>query len=242
MKERPILMGATMVRALLAGRKTQTRRVVKTVGADGGVVFQDYGNGRGWWPYRSDDGETPTVSVKRGGKFFDDEIPVMCPYGVPGDRLWVRETWGLFDGEGIAYDYRQGNPDTCPEGFHVVYPADDESGTIRAVFRWRPAIFMRPWMSRIKLEVTAVRVERLDDMEGQAPYRGESDALAEGINAIHHGDGAYYYSAFRNEPHPENWAHPTAAYRELWDTINGDKPDASWSANPWVWVVEFKCV
>lgn len=80
-----------------------------------------------------------------------------------------------------------------------------------------------------------MRVERLQDGEGETAF--ESRYLAEGINRIHHGDGAYYYSAFRDEPHPQNWCDPFDAWRELWVSINGVE---SWDANPWVWVVEFK--
>ncbi len=99
----------------------------------------------------------------------------------------------------------------------------------------RPSIHMPRWASRLTLELTDVRVERLQDMEGQHP--SESDAIAEGVNKIHHGDGAYYYSAFRNEPHPKNWCDPTDAFRELWEKLNGN---GSWDLNPWVWVLSFK--
>jgi hypothetical protein len=76
-------------------------------------------------------------------------------------------------------------------------------------------------------------------MEGQAPYPGESDALAEGIHRIHHGDGAYYFHAFHSDPNPEDWSDPVDAYKELWESINGA---GSWALNPWVWVIEFRRV
>lgn len=103
--------------------------------------------------------------------------------------------------------------------------------------RVRPSIHMPRWASRILLEITAVRVERLQGGDGETAF--ESRYLAEGVNRIHHGDGEYYYSAFRNEPHPKNWCDPFDAWRELWVSINGIE---SWEANPWVWVVEFKRV
>lgn len=89
-------------------------------------------------------------------------------------------------------------------------------------------------LSRLTLLVTDVRVQRLQDIEGQ--HRTESDAIAEGVNEIHHGDGEYYYSAFRDEPHSKNWCDPADAFKELWNSING--PDA-WDANPWVAAINF---
>jgi hypothetical protein len=84
MRERPILFNGEMVRAVLEGRKTQTRRVVKPVGNDDSFVLLDYGDG--FWPYRSDDGENAAHIVKRNGKFYSDEISHFCPYGFVGDR------------------------------------------------------------------------------------------------------------------------------------------------------------
>lgn len=124
MKSRPILFSAPMVRAILEGRKTQTRRVVKPVGNDEGFVIIDYGNGG--WPYRSDDGDSTTHTVKRGGKLYHDETPHACPYGQTGDRLWVRETWRYTASSleesraitedissGIAVDWRATYIDNC---------------------------------------------------------------------------------------------------------------------------------
>lgn len=138
-----------------------------------------------------------------------------CPHGRPGDRLWVREA---FRDARAALAGR------------VLYRA---SGDIAC--GWKPSIHMPRWASRLLLEITAVRVERLQDGEGETAF--ESRYLAEGINRIHHGDGEYYYSAFRDEPHPKNWCDPFDAWRELWVSINGVE---SWDANPWVWVVEFE--
>lgn len=96
----------------------------------------------------------------------------------------------------------------------------------------------RRW-SRITLVITDVRVQRLQDIEGQHP--SESDAIAEGVHAIHHGDGEYYYSAFRDEPNPKNWHDPADAFRELWDSINASR-GFGWDANPWVWALTFRKV
>lgn len=196
MSERPILFSAPMVRAILAGTKTQTRRAVRPVGNDGGFVLQDYG--RGWWPYRSDDGESPMKG--------DNEIPHACPYGLPGDRLWVRETWGF-------------NPDFPGLLGHVCFRAD--RGHEHDGINWRPSIHMPRAASRITLEVTGVRVERLQSIS-------EADAIAEGVQRTAGGSWL-----------PGPCDHPEWAYHQLWDQINGD---GAWAANPWVWAVSFRVV
>lgn len=148
-KERPILFSGAMVRALLDGSKTQTRREVKMPPSWDCFVCADWGGG--WWPYRSDDGESPT--------YDNNEIRLNCPYGQPGDRLWVRETWAP-------------HPDFPACVRRPVYRADPECKY--DVPRWRPSIHMPRWASRILLEVVSVRVERLQDIS-------EADAGAEGV-------------------------------------------------------------
>lgn len=215
MKERPILFSAPMVRALLNGTKTQTRRVVK-------------------------DNEGPNLASEIQEHRELTGKPY-CPYGDVGDRLWVREAWqGPLVDDMDAYrtepsDYH--NPDYCKYAADGGAPPEFMTLDDELVQRWRPSIHMFRWASRITLEIVGVRVERLQDMEGQTAF--ESDALNEGVNAIHHGDGEYFYSAFRNEHHPKNWCDPADAFRELWNSINGP---GSWEANPWVWVVEFKVI
>ena len=197
-KERPILFSAPMVRAILAGTKTQTRRIVKP--------------------------QPRILAGKllcwRDDALTDDQMAALCPYGVPGDRLWVRETWRL----------------SLAGGFFV-YRADPGRDESTAAFnrqdpsiKWKPAIHMPRDASRITLEITHVRVERLQEIS-------EEDAIAEGINRIAHGREGYFYHAHRTEPHPKNWIDPADAYRELWREINGS---GSWEANPWVWVVCFR--
>ena len=198
-----------MVRAILAGTKTQTRRVVKHHPSDdGNMVLVDHGDG--WWPYRSDDSERPVVN---GG----DEIPYRCPYGQPGDRLWVRETWCCVHGVPDA----GGKPH--PDDF-VRYRADNGPGeqVITDVKAWHPSIHMPRVYSRILLEITAVRVERVQ-------YISQDDSVAEGCDDIRDMllvPGRIFYAGG-----------PREAYRVLWDSINGP---GSWAANPWVWVVEFR--
>lgn len=217
MKARPILFSGPMVRALLEGRKTQTRRAVKPQPQGHhwmrvpGYQFHVKlltGADSCWARFAHSIPQNPE---------WDWDKDARCPYGKPGDLLWVRETWA---------------PATNGRG--ALFRADAES-----LIRWRPSIHMPRWASRLTLRITDVRVQRLQDMEGQAPYLGESDALAEGVNRISHGDGNYYFSAFRDEPHPKNWGDPTDAFREMWESINGP---GSWDENPWVWALSFDVI
>lgn len=98
---------------------------------------------------------------------------------------------------------------------------------------------MPRWASRLTLIVEGARIEQLQALEGQHPL--ESDAIAEGVHRIHHGDGDYYYSAFRDEPHPRNWCDPADAFRELWDSLH-TKPGERWQDNPHVVALTFRVV
>lgn len=189
MKERPILFSAPMVRALLAGRKQQTRRILKPQ--------PQMVQGKRIAPWEGD-GVTLMRLLEQTGK--------RCPYGQPGDRLWVRESWGVSP----IYDNTKPR-DLKPRGMKVGYAADDGLRGCKT----RPSIHMPRWAGRITLEVTGVRVERLQDIS-------EADALAEGVSAI--------LDEMRR-------ATPRCDFQALWQSING--PD-SWAANPWVWVIEFK--
>ena len=218
MNERPILFSGPMIRAILANTKTQTRRIFKP-----DRMTWD-ANGR-YTTYAMRGGELSTTG---SGPFKPSSWLHYCPYGQPGeDRLYARETWAAPH----AYDHLP--PRLIPQDARIHYAATEDRGGLL----WRPSIHMPRWASRITLEITRVRVERLQDMEGQAPYPGDSDALAEGVNRIDHGRGDYHFSAFRAEPHPKNWNDPADAFRELWESINGP---GSWDANPWVWVIEFR--
>lgn len=212
MKSRPILFSAAMVRAILDGSKTQTRRVVKPQPSI---------------PLRSED---TTISGRSSAEEAWEQILKWCPYGQPGDRLWVRETWGIYDGDGMPYDYPNGIPKTCPDGFHASYPADDESGIIGDVFKWRPSIHMPRWACRIELEIVSVRVERLQEIS-------EEDAIAEGVSPVNGARGEDDI-ATGNFPTATPW--PVRRYALLWNSINGDTN--AWESNPYVWVVEFRRV
>ena len=200
MKERPIPFSAPMIRALLDGSKTQTRRVVKVPDGYKSPVTKH------WNEVHFDDGLMRLVVRETGSNF---KI-VPCPYGQRRDRLWVREAWrapaGIFDSK---------PPRTMRSDTPIRYEADGESP--RGTFspgKFRPPMFMPQWASRITLEITGVRVERLQEIS-----RG--DAMEEGCPFPNMAKG----------DDPRRW------YSDLWESINGP---GSWDANPWVWVVEFK--
>lgn len=216
MKERPILFSAPMVRAILDGSKTQTRRVVK--GAEGS--FWDHGKAVGHSPWKP--------AVCSHGILWDDgaghvsETGPRCPYGQVGDWLWVRETWRSF---GDSAAIRPPVPLSC----QISYAADNSTrwcpvpvgakGLFPAELKNRPSIHMPRWASRITLEITEVRVERLQAIT-------EADAQAEGISPH-----LLFTERGREGLVP--------CFRTLWQSINGPE---SWEANPWVWVVSFRRV
>lgn len=186
MKERPILFSGPMVRAILEGRKTQTRRIVR------GAALR----------WLEDDGFTP--------EFVSDPDNRLCPHGKPGDRLWVRETWAIMSKSRQSAWKGEAIPKHLMEGVELVYRADEDYGP----GIYRPSIHMPRWASRIDLEITDIRVERLQDIT-------EEDAMAE---------GAYKSPAAGNY---------RMGFGEIWESINGS---GSWTKNPWVWVIEFKRV
>ncbi len=146
MTERPILFSGPMVRAILDGQKTQTRRVVKPHPSDDCFVVYELSMGE-QWPYRSDEDGSGFVG--------DMEIPLKCPYGMHGDRLWVRESWSDRGDNNVAYRATN-NVRMAGEKEYVRLM---EQGT-----QWKPSIHMPRWASRITLEVTGIRVEKLNDM------------------------------------------------------------------------------
>ncbi|CAI3806743.1 hypothetical protein GLGCALEP_04316 [Pseudomonas sp. MM221] len=241
-KERPILFSGPMVRAILEGRKTVTRRPVK----GGQIPRLEYPDSPEPWIAVGQ--HHPRYGFVVHGK-TERECAVKvgelgaCPFGELGDRLWVRETWLEDPEDDGTWAYTQymgckGSPlSDIPKRFQKPERCIFRASWDGSALRWRPSIHMPRWASRILLEVTDVRVERLQDGEGETD--SESRYVAEGIHRIHHGDGEHYYHPFKSEPGPGNWADPFDAWRELWVSINGAD---SWNANPWVWVVEFKRV
>lgn len=209
MKERPILFQGEMVRAILDGTKTQTRRIMKA-------------------PWDVFNGEPIFRCGPDGGFFMSQAVP---PYGKPGDRLWVRETHApQADCWGAWHNWMESPIGPKPI---IHYAADGGNPFIE---RWRPSIHMPRWASRILLEVTGVRVERLQDIS-------EEDAIAEGIegrDVVINGrsQGWTWRDHTLKCDDPCEWfSSPIRSYRTLWESINGL---ASWEANPWVWVIEFR--
>ncbi|HEE5245290.1 TPA: hypothetical protein R7J74_003205 [Klebsiella pneumoniae] len=219
MTERGMIFNADMVRAILDGRKTQTRRPIKWKQTRFTEIGEREDGSK--WPWSED--------AERACDFWHP-----CPFGAVGDRIWVRETFQgpLFDYDLMDNYCKDPTPFEKPE-FCVYkadgvpapefYDADDELHCC-----WRPSIHMPRWASRILLEITDVRVERLNAIS-------EEDARAEGII-----DGGCLNCG---EPEPCGCANPepdaTDAFAYLWQSIYGQD---NWNANPWVWVIEFKRV
>jgi hypothetical protein len=232
--ERPILFNDAMVKAILDGRKTVTRRLVKP--APVRVEAHDERIGT------TGDGKPIRVHCPAGWRWRDTyaadgvdvgaALRVHCPYGAPGDRLWVREAWAPLDADyapiaastpDVSRDVERGRM------VHAACRADhvDARGDGPHALRWRPSIHMPRWASRLTLEVVSVRVERLHEI-------GSEDARAEGLEWVPHMYGVKGVAAF--------WWHgdPVQSFRALWDSINADR--APWASNPWVWRVEFRRV
>lgn len=222
MNEHPMIFKGEMVRAILDGRKTQTRRLVKPQPDD-----EDYGLDTKCQWY------APTIIVndleEPGPEVFgfsSEERGWKFPYGSPGDRLWVRETWMPVDlsfREPANYSLKIDNKG---KRHAIVYKADADYSC-----DWRSPIHMFRWASRINLEILNVRVERLQAIT-------HADILAEGIKQTE--PDKFYLAPLAGTPdYP--WTHSGSAYASLWNSINA-KSDMGWDVNPWVWVIEFKRV
>jgi hypothetical protein len=232
-KERPILFSGPMVRALLDGSKTQTRRVVKPARGrpidflGGGLKGGSDWNNPGCWGYEFDDG---WVLLKNDA----DSFQYPCPYGQPGDRLWVREN-GWERPLRTPKDMQEGADTWEPYYFDAdILSRGDVDEFKQWGFKRRPSIFMPRWASRITLEITGVRVERLQDISA-------ADALSEGIKITVDRETKVPLMRLTGKFPPALYIKGNglviAEYASLWETINGA---GSWAANPWVWVVEFK--
>lgn len=219
--ERPILFNGDMVRAILSGQKTVTRRLVpewqlpsKTHDDERWISVAQRHSRWGFGVF----GETEEECMAN----YSTEYRTCCPFGAPGDRLWVRESTEAFDSPCGAVTLARYRADKAP----VMYVDDDDGDPIHAVSHWsyprdvRPSIHMTRAQARILLEITDVRIERLQDIS-----RG--DAMAEGCPFPNlNGDAV-------GRTDPVGW------FSALWESICGAE---SWAANPWVWVVEFKRV
>ena len=209
MKERPILFSGPMVRAILEGRKTQTRRPVKP--QPPAYIDELYGGElRQRAPYQLECHESGCVL---GYGFEDDDgLLYRCPFGVPGDRLWVRETFATINRLAGCELYRQGKDDGVR--YRATWAKSHSWG-------WRPSIHMPRWASRITLEVVSVRVERVQDITN-------NDAMAEGF------DGERWLDSDGSEG---RGVEPFEQFVDAWREIYGQE---SLDANQWVWVGEFK--
>ncbi|MBD3908606.1 hypothetical protein [Klebsiella pneumoniae] len=232
MREKGLIFNSEMVRAILDGRKTQTRRPIKWKQTRFTEIGEREDGSK--WPWSED--------AEHACDFWHP-----CPFGAVGDRIWVRETWGVvshaFSDDGLMIDWVPDRPTTAihempfGNGYysgHAIYAADgdftwgDDDGYEDGRSCWKPSIHMPRAASRILLEITDVRVERLNAIS-------EEDARAEGII-----DGGCLNCG---EPEPCGCANPepdaTDAFAYLWQSIYGQD---NWNANPWVWVIEFKRV
>lgn len=209
MKERPILFSAPMVRAILEGRKTQTRRILKP-GKDRAMGVE--------------------LAAHEIAGEINQGIYENSKYGEPGDRLWVRESWAA----GACADKlspSELHPGTwLKDNGGLWYPADGAvpHTPISPRGKGRPSIHIPRWASRINLDITALRVEKLQDIT-------EEDARAEGVLYVP-GHGEITQEELRADPGYSNYLNCRLGFRALWETLNGE---ASWRSNPWVYVIGF---
>jgi len=208
MKERPILFSTPMVQAILAGRKTQTRRIIKQQpeGKISCIV-------NGLWMY-----DIPT------GK---SNIPCSfrCPYGQIGDVIWVRETWAMSYDTEYHPELASNEQEHWETGY--VYKADGKP--FYQIDKWKPSIFMPREACRLRLEITNIRVERLQEIS-------HGDAMSEGVDHVidkitGYCGYDYLHGGYNLMTNPYN------GFCSLWKSINGKE---SWESNPYVWVIEFK--
>lgn len=219
-----ILFKGEMVRAILEDRKTQTRRIIKpqpknrpilaasglTIGADPAL------DGSEW--YDAD--------------FINPGTEMRCKQGRIGDILYVKETYAETESDGgpvILYraggSRMHGATGSKRDGTWKDVTFDGEAGQVYPPDRWKPAIFMPRWASRITLEIVDIRAERLQDIT-------EADAIAEGLHRD--ANGLWTWGDY-----PSGSTSPVHAYQLLWDSINREK---SWDLNPFIWIIEFRRV
>lgn len=214
-KERPILFSGPMVLAILEGRKTQTRRVVK---------------GRWAQIHSEKHGVPPAVETWWWGvEYVRGQKQYITPYAATGERLWVREGWRWFgrsrrDGVEGGFSYRADHKQRKFDEFDDpdLRWKDFKVATANENYGWRPSIHMPRWACRIILEITEVRVQRIHEIS-------DADVVAEGVEQIHIDKNRKFFH--KNDVHG-------LAFGELWNSINGKR--APWSSNPWVWAITFK--
>ncbi|MBD3261036.1 MAG: hypothetical protein GF334_05040 [Candidatus Altiarchaeales archaeon] len=217
--EKPILFSGEMVRAILDGRKTQTRRVVKPQAEK----------------YTGDILGQPVIYPWRNGGY--DAKPIKCPYGKPGEELWVRETFTY------GYDLNDAHPECAVFDFgdpDMIFAPGENKETRHYARAWsqrKPGIYMPRWASRIQLQVKDIKVKRVQDIT-------ESDAIAEGLTYLPNAKrwGVWDQTNCTIDGRArmtEHFESPVDAFAHLWDSINR-KRGYGWDKNPWVWVVTFE--
>lgn len=222
--ERPILFSGPMVRAILGGSKTQTRRIVKPQPVQHIPATNNW-PGEDLWTWEKLDhanGSSPGVHASTAA--LKRMMIEKCPHGKPGDQLWVREAWATQSSLHMAPALYSNN---------AIYRADTHAGLEKknGDQKWRPSIHMPRWASRITLEITEIRVERLQDINGE-DAKDEGAECRTDLSWAGSTDESFYPHGFYGEGN-------IAGFKELWQSTNGPE---SWNANPWVWVVSFKKV
>lgn len=219
-----------MVRAILDGSKVQTRRVIKP------SVYVGFIGGRGeetdprWWGYENEYGEWFVLARNLAGRMqYGSTTSIPCPYGVPGDRLWVRETWAMHPRlDAYSPSEAARRTEHRQAWYRATHLRDDLTEPPESFFRWRPSIHMPRWASRLTLEVTDVRVERVQDIS-------EGDVRAEGVRldavpGTLNGEPATLYPGNHRQ-----------VFVWIWDRINAARGYA-WKSDPWVWAITFRRV
>jgi hypothetical protein len=224
MKEKGILFSTEMVKAILDGRKTQTRRTIKPQPA-----AQLYSVNMGYWSEKPEDLKHPYVK---------------CPYGEVGDLLYVRETWADWRGLNYGFAYKA-------DGFisrNGAWECDTphKLHDVERIEKWSPSLFMPKKAARIWLKVREVRVERLHDIspddagdEGVEYWNVDADAFEGGELVADYKNYTWEDDPQSQDYHFPTFANPVDSYRTLWESINGAE---SWNANPWVWVISFEVI
>jgi len=224
-KDRPILFSTPMVQAILDGRKTQTRRTrgLEEINKNPdswkkGATTQTCR----FWDADKEEDPNP-IDIHYGFRFNGNgnhELYIPCPYGKPGDRLWVRETWQ------ITYFLHPSD-----ENYGYIYKASENGKDWQEnteEWKWKPSIHMPKAAARIWLEITDISVERLQDIS-------KEDAIAEGIEPV--ADGYKNYMPKLSSTSQFCWPTAYHSFQSLWESINGAE---SWDRSPWLWVVKFK--
>lgn len=222
-REIPILFSTPMIQAILEGRKTQTRRIIKPQPDEDGVDYMENPPVLDWEQIYKDVWKPWIWDTEEG-----ERKHVFCPYGQPGDVIWVRESFTI-----IGTDIIRGSDGEVIEETSKYVFRGQKQKHIEELYKWKPSIHMPKAAARIWLEVVSVKVERLQDITNV-------DAVKEGINSeyfssLNENTGGRLYWNY----HANNYLTkcPTSSFQTLWESINGKD---SWHLNPWVWVIEFK--